>query len=49
MEKEIHCPCGAVIRGETEEALVSEAQLHARESHDMELSREDALAMARPS
>jgi predicted small metal-binding protein len=49
MEKEIHCPCGVVIRAESEDALVSEAQRHARAAHDMELSREDALAMARPA
>jgi predicted small metal-binding protein len=49
MEKEIHCPCGVVIRAASEDALVSEAQQHALAAHDMVLSREDALAMAQPS
>jgi predicted small metal-binding protein len=38
-----------VIQAETEDQLVADAQQHARESHDMELSREQALAMARPA
>lgn len=49
MEKQIQCPCGYVIQAETEDQLVADAQQHAKESHDMELSREQALAMARPA
>ncbi len=49
MSKEIHCPCGYVIQAETEEKLVADAQQHAKEAHDMELSASDALAMARPA
>jgi predicted small metal-binding protein len=49
MTKQIQCPCGFVIQAETEDQLVAEAQQHAKESHDMELSREQALAMARPA
>jgi predicted small metal-binding protein len=49
MEREILCPCGTVIRANSEDALVLAAQEHAREAHDMELSRDQALAMARPS
>jgi predicted small metal-binding protein len=49
MSKEIHCPCGYVIQAETEDQLVAAAQQHAKEAHDMELSANDALAMARPS
>jgi len=49
MRKEIHCPCGYVIQAETEEKLVADAQQHAKEAHDMELSASDALAMARPA
>ncbi len=48
MNKVIECPCGYVIRADTEEALVSRAQQHAQETHGMELSAEQALAMARP-
>jgi predicted small metal-binding protein len=49
MRKQIQCPCGYTIQAETEEQLVAEAQKHAKESHDMELSRDQALAMARPA
>jgi predicted small metal-binding protein len=48
MKKVIHCPCGFVVRAESDEALVAKAQQHARDAHSMELSREQALAMARP-
>lgn len=47
--KVIECPCGAVINGESSEDVVSKAQSHAKETHDMELSNEQALAMARPA
>ena len=49
MNKVIHCPCGSIIKGETEEALVANAQRHAREAHEMELTREHALSMAQPA
>jgi predicted small metal-binding protein len=48
MHKIINCPCGYVVKGETEEQLVAKAQQHAKEVHQMELSREQALAMAKP-
>ena len=48
MTKVIHCPCGFVVRAADEEALVAQAQRHAREVHGMALTREQALAMARP-
>ena len=48
MAKMIHCDCGYVARGETDDELVADAQRHAREVHDMELTREQALAMAQP-
>ena len=48
MGKVIQCPCGYLVRDEDEEALVAEAQWHAREVHEMELTREQALAMAYP-
>lgn len=49
MEKVIQCPCGAVIRGASDDEVVARAQQHAREIHGMELSREQALSMARPA
>jgi predicted small metal-binding protein len=48
-DRVIHCPCGYVVRAETEDDLVSQATTHAREAHQMDLTREQALAMARPA
>jgi predicted small metal-binding protein len=48
MQKVINCPCGFVVKGDTDDQLVAKAQQHAKEVHQMELSREQALAMARP-
>jgi predicted small metal-binding protein len=48
MSKVIVCPCGFVIRADNDADLVARAQRHARETHDMELTQEQALAMARP-
>ena len=45
----IHCDCGHVSRGETEDELVQEVNRHMDEVHpDMAgtVSREDLLAMA---
>jgi predicted small metal-binding protein len=48
MEKVIECPCGYLIRAAVEKDLVSQAQKHAISAHDMVLTEEEALAMARP-
>lgn len=47
--KVIQCPCGYTLQGPTDEEVVAAAQAHAREVHDMQLSREEALSMARPA
>lgn len=44
----IECPCGAVLREDDEDAVVTAARQHARAVHDMELSDEQARAMVRP-
>ncbi len=49
MEKVINCPCGYLVTGSSDDDLVTKAQEHARQVHQMELSREQALAMARPA
>jgi predicted small metal-binding protein len=49
MKKIIQCPCGVVIEGRDDEDVVKRAQEHARQVHQMDLSREQALAMARPA
>jgi predicted small metal-binding protein len=48
MTKVIQCPCGTVIRAGDDDKLVAQAQRHAKDVHAMELSREQALAMASP-
>ncbi len=45
----IECPCGTVLRASDEDEVVTIAQEHARSVHDMELTDDDARAMARPS
>jgi predicted small metal-binding protein len=49
MTKIIQCPCGVVIEGRDDEDVVKQAQEHARQVHQMDLTREQALAMARPA
>jgi predicted small metal-binding protein len=48
MAKIMQCDCGHVVRGETDDELVANVQNHAREVHDMEITREQVLAMAQP-
>ncbi|MEQ6901355.1 DUF1059 domain-containing protein [Nocardioides sp. YIM 152588] len=45
----IECPCGTVLRGADEDEVVAEARAHATSVHDMDLSDEQARAMAHPS
>lgn len=49
MQKVINCPCGFVVKADSDDELVAKAQAHARQVHQMELSREQALAMAKPA
>jgi predicted small metal-binding protein len=49
MNKVINCPCGYIVRAETDDELVTKAQQHARSVHGMDLTREQALAMAQPA
>jgi predicted small metal-binding protein len=49
MAKIINCDCGAMIRGETDDELVANADRHVREAHPElagKISREDFLEMA---
>jgi len=48
MEKEISCDCGWQARG-TEGELVTAAQQHGHDVHDMIPTREQVLATARPT
>ena len=48
MTKVIQCPCGYVIREPDDDALVESARTHAQTAHGVALTREQALAMAKP-
>ena len=48
MQKVINCSCGSVVRAENDDKLVAKAQEHAKQVHQMDLTRDQALAMARP-
>lgn len=47
IEMVVRCDCGFEARG-TEDKLVPLIQRHGREAHNMKVTREQALAMARP-
>jgi len=49
MGKVIRCPCGFVVRAESDIALVAKAQEHAKQAHGMQLTAEEAMSMAQPS
>ena len=48
MQKVINCSCGYIVRAESDDKLVAKAQEHAKQVHQMDLTRDQALAMARP-
>ena len=48
MAKVVQCDCGFVAREGSDEELISKVQQHAQEVHNMDLSREQVLAMAKP-
>lgn len=47
-QKQVSCDCGKVIREHSDEQLVQNVQRHAKEVHQMDLSREQVLSMAEP-
>jgi predicted small metal-binding protein len=47
-QKQVSCDCGKVIREGNDDQLVAAVQKHAREVHNMELSREQVLSMSEP-
>jgi predicted small metal-binding protein len=42
------CECGFEIRG-PEDQVVAETQKHGRDAHNMEVTKEQVLAMAKPA
>jgi len=47
-EMVVRCDCGFEVRG-TEEELIPAVQKHGIEAHNMTVTREQVLAMARPA
>jgi predicted small metal-binding protein len=47
MDKVIECDCGWTFRG-AEEELIEATRQHAREVHQLELTREQVLLAAKP-
>lgn len=45
----IECACGAILDGKDAAEVIANAQSHAKATHDMELSEEQARSMARPA
>jgi hypothetical protein len=48
-DKKVTCDCGKTMRERTDDQLVSTVQKHAKDVHNMTLSREQILAMAEPA
>jgi predicted small metal-binding protein len=46
--KSVRCDCGFVVRSDDDDRLVAELQQHALDDHNMNLSRDQVLAMAQP-
>ena len=44
--KKVSCDCGATILEKSDEALIQAVQRHAKDAHNMQLSREQVLSMA---
>ena len=44
----VTCECGLEVRG-AEDDVVAKVQQHGREAHNMEVTREQVLAMAKPA
>lgn len=49
MAKVIKCDCGFIVRGDTEDELVTNGIAHAKEVHNMDLTAEQLLAIAVPA
>jgi predicted small metal-binding protein len=49
MTKVIRCDCGFVVRGDSDDQLVTNGQEHASTVHGMDLTAEQLLGMAEPA
>jgi predicted small metal-binding protein len=48
-EKKVTCDCGKTMRAPNDEELITIVQKHAKDVHNMTLTREQVLAMAEPA
>jgi len=48
MQKVVNCDCGWSVTGDDDE-IVAAVQDHGRDAHNMDVTREQALAMAQPA
>jgi len=48
MTKKVQCDCGFVARAEDDDTLVEVVQKFAKDVHNMEMTREQVLAMGPP-
>ena len=46
MAKQVTCDCGFMLRTPSDDELVKHVQLHAKDTHSMDLTPEQALARA---
>jgi predicted small metal-binding protein len=46
--KFVKCDCGFVVRSDNDNQLVADLQKHAKEHHNLDISRDQILAMAQP-
>jgi predicted small metal-binding protein len=47
--KVVECSCGTVMTAATEDGIVAKVQEHAKTVHDLDMSRDQVLSMARPA
>ena len=48
-DRVIECPCGVVLTGSSTDEVITQAQQHASDVHQMELSDGAARSMERPA
>jgi predicted small metal-binding protein len=48
IKKFVKCDCGFIVSSENDDKLVADLARHAKEHHNMDLSRAQVLAMAQP-
>jgi predicted small metal-binding protein len=48
-EKKVTCDCGKTLRAGSDDQLVTDVQKHAKDVHNMNLTRDQILAMAEPA